>query len=550
MSTDLQPFDVCGALPTGTIVLEASAGTGKTYTIAALAARYIAEGVVELSELMLVTFGRMATNELRLRVRERLVRLEAGLAEALSAAVPVTTDQALLPPDTVEQLLVCADRAELWKRHQRVAAALAEFDAATIATTHEFCLSMLDGLGVLADREPVAQFIERLSDLTREVAGDLYLSRYAITGRPPLDLDAAIELAQSVVENPQARLVPANLNAEEYPEAAERYAFAVAVRDEVDRRKRMGRLFTYDDMLIGLRNALADPVHGEAAADRLRSRYRIVLVDEFQDTDPIQWEILRRAFHGHVTLILIGDPKQAIYAFRGADVFSYLDAVQQADTVRTLATNWRSDAALVESVEKLIGGAALGDSRIRVRSVGANQPDHRLLTPSGSPCAAFRLRVIEHPADAEKVLPVARLRPKITADLVADITMLLASGATLAQQASRRKIDPADIAVLVRTNERGETIRDALIAADVPAIMFGASSVYASTAAEDWLTLLMALEQPRQQFVRRVAITCFLGWTFDELATASEPALIALTQQVRSWSRVVSARGWPPSWRR
>jgi exodeoxyribonuclease V beta subunit len=543
MSTDLQPFDVCGELPTGTIVLEASAGTGKTYTIAALAARYIAEGVVELSELMLVTFGRMATNELRLRVRERLVRLEAGLAEALSAALPVATDQAPLSRDTVEQLLVCADRAELCKRQQRVAAALAEFDAATIATTHEFCLSMLDGLGVLADREPVAQFVERLSDLTGEVAGDLYLRRYAITGRPPLDFDAAVELAQSVVENPHARLVPVNLNAEEYPEAAERYAFAVAVRDEVERRKRTGRLFTYDDMLIRLRNALADPVHGEAAADRLRSRYRIVLVDEFQDTDPIQWEILRRAFHGQVTLILIGDPKQAIYAFRGADVFSYLDAVQQADTVRTLATNWRSDAALVESVEKLIGGAALGDSRIRVRSVGANQPDHRLLTRSGDPCAAFRLRVIEHPADAENVLPVARLRPRITADLVSDITTLLASGATLAQHGSRRPIDPADIAVLVRTNERGETIRDALIDADVPAVMFGASSVYASTAAEDWLTLLTALEQPRQQFVRRAALTCFLGWTFDELATASEPALIALTQQVRSWSRVVAARG-------
>ena len=73
------------------------------------------------------------------------------------------------------------------------------------------------------------------------------------------------------------------------------------------------------------------PSMGPAAAERLRQRYRIVMVDEFQDTDPIQWEILRRAFHRHTTLILIGDPKQAIYAFRGADVFSYLDAVQQAD---------------------------------------------------------------------------------------------------------------------------------------------------------------------------------------------------------------------------
>ena len=59
----------------------------------------------------------------------------------------------------------------------------------------------------------------------------------------------------------------------------------------------------------------------------------MVMVDEFQDTDPVQWEILRRAFHRHGTLILIGDPKQAIYAFRGADVYSYLDAVSEADHV-------------------------------------------------------------------------------------------------------------------------------------------------------------------------------------------------------------------------
>ena len=543
MSTDLQPFDVCGELPTGTTVLEASAGTGKTYTIAALAARYIAEGVAELGELMLVTFGRMATNELRLRVRERLVRLEARLAAAQSPELRAGRHQPLGPPDAVEQLLICGDSIELSKRHQRVAAALAEFDAATIATTHEFCLSMLDGLGVLADREPAARFVEQLSDLTREATGDLYLRRYATSGRPPLGFDAAVELAQAVVENPHARLVPASLNPADYPEAAEMHAFAAEVRAEVERRKRAGRLFTYDDMLIRLRNALADPVHGAAAADRLRNRYRIVLVDEFQDTDPIQWDILRRGFHGYVTLILIGDPKQAIYAFRGADVFSYLDAVQQADSVRTLATNWRSDAALVQSVEKLIGGAALGDSRIVVRSVRANQPGHRLLTRSGDPCAAFRLRLIEHAVDAETVPSVAQLRPKITADLVADITALLASGATLAHDGSRRPIDPADIAVLVRTNERVESIRDALVAADVPAIMFGASSVFASTAAEDWLTLLMALEQPRQQFVRRAALTCFFGWTFSELATASEPALIALTQQVRSWSRVLAARG-------
>ena len=88
----LADFDLCGPLPSGTTVLEASAGTGKTYTIAALAARYLAEGDVELSQLMLVTFGRMATNELRLRVRDRLVTVEAALGAALAGTAPAPDD--------------------------------------------------------------------------------------------------------------------------------------------------------------------------------------------------------------------------------------------------------------------------------------------------------------------------------------------------------------------------------------------------------------------------------------------------------------------------
>jgi exodeoxyribonuclease V beta subunit len=451
----------------------------------------------------------------------------------------------------IETLLCTGTREELQLRHQRLAAALAEFDAATIATTHEFCLQMLDGLGVLGDREPHPVFVDELTELTREVAGDIYLRRYATSGSPPLNFDNALVLAQQAVDSVHATLVPSGLDAEEYADAAERYAFAAEVRAEVERRKVADRLFSYDDMLTRLRDALADPVHGPAAADRLRARYRIVMVDEFQDTDPIQWEILRGAFHGHLTLILIGDPKQAIYAFRGADVYSYLDAVRQADQQLTLATNWRSDAALVSALEALMGGAALGDGRIVVRSVTADHKEPRLLTSGTAAPAAFRLRVLEHAPDAEVVPRVGEIRPRITADLVADVVELLSSGTLLVGDASAgqpaggpgRPVRPADIAVLVRTNDRAETIREALIAAGVPAVMFGASSVYATSTAHDWLTLLTALEQPRQALVRRAALTCFFGWTFEQLATAEERQLVDLIQRVRAWSRILAARG-------
>ena len=155
MISDHPPFDLCDELPSGTTVLEASAGTGKTYTIAALTARAIAEGAVELSQLLLVTFGRMATNELRLRVRERLVSVEACLADTVAERMPAK------PPSPVEAMLSTGHPEEVARRRLRVSRALAEFDAATIATTHEFCLKMLDGLGVLGDREPHARLVAR-----------------------------------------------------------------------------------------------------------------------------------------------------------------------------------------------------------------------------------------------------------------------------------------------------------------------------------------------------------------------------------------------------
>jgi exodeoxyribonuclease V beta subunit len=557
--TTVTPFCVAGPLPAGTTVLEASAGTGKTWTIAALAARYVAESEVTLDQLLLVTFGRMATSELRARVRERLVATERALAAAVSG-VPVRADA-----DEVERLLVQRPADELTAMHLRVRQALTDFDAATIATTHEFCLQMLDGLGVLGDREPERRIVEHLTDLTHEVAGDLYLARYA-EHEPPMTYPEAVELAERVVESSHGRLVPvpptstpiagssgpdgSGLGGPDPSDsgragrAYERAAYAIAVRSEVERRKRHRGLFSYDDMLTRLRDALTDPAHGEAACERLRQRFRIVLVDEFQDTDPIQWDILRRAFHRHVTMILIGDPKQAIYAFRGADVFSYLAAVDKADARGTLDTNWRSDAGLVEATQQLMLGAALGDPRIVVREVRSAHPQPRLNGVGVD--APLRLRVVPRP---ESGAPgrVADIRTAIEADIVADITALLASGARLRLQADDptegRPVQPSDIAVLVRKNSRGEAIRDALIRAGVPTVLLSATSVFASPMATEWLTLLRTLDQPRQSAVRTAALTCFVGWTFAELAAADDEKLTRLTWRIRYWSRLLSRRG-------
>ncbi|MGH9282261.1 MAG: UvrD-helicase domain-containing protein, partial [Acidimicrobiales bacterium] len=334
-----RPFEVCGPLPRGVTVLEASAGTGKTFTIAALAARYVAEGV-PLERLMLVTFTRMATGELRERVRSRLVSAELGLARILAGGTGGDGDD----DDEVLRHLADGSPDVVEERRRRLAAALADFDAATIDTTHGFCQRILSGLGVAGDVEPDLTFVEDLSDLVEEVVDDLYVLRFFKDGSPPFGRKEALAIAAAAIDHPLAVVEP---EAAAYETAwAMRRRFALKVRQEVELRKRRARVITYDDLLTRLADAVSDTsTRGEAACRRLRERYQVALVDEFQDTDPIQWKVMRRAFAegGEATLVLIGDPKQAIYSFRGADVYAYLEAARIAGTHATLGVNWRSD---------------------------------------------------------------------------------------------------------------------------------------------------------------------------------------------------------------
>ena len=148
-----------GRCPRARQVIEASAGTGKTYAIVGLAVRYIADGV-EVSQLMLVTFSRAATQELRERARTRL----RACAEALTDIAGARRSS-----DAVIAALADGTDAEVELRRRRLLRALSEFDAATIVTTHSFCQRMLDGIGLAGDYEPDAAFLEDTADLVGEV---------------------------------------------------------------------------------------------------------------------------------------------------------------------------------------------------------------------------------------------------------------------------------------------------------------------------------------------------------------------------------------------
>ncbi|HET7486690.1 MAG TPA: UvrD-helicase domain-containing protein [Acidimicrobiales bacterium] len=536
----LEKFDPCGELPTGITVLEASAGTGKTFTIAGLATRYVAEGAVPLERLMLVTFTRMATGELRERVRSRLVHTEQALAGALAGAAPAGADD-------VTRFLARGTPEELELRRRRLADAVADFDAATIDTTHGFCQQVLAGLGTAGDVERDVTFAEDLSELVEQVVDDLYVRRFFVAGDAPFTRAEALVIAKAAVAHPSAAVQPAA--ADPSTAWAMRVRLANAVRKEVEKRKRAARVITYDDLLTRLAGTLADPsARGEAACRRLRDRYQVTLVDEFQDTDPTQWDILRRAFgQGGSTLVLIGDPKQAIYAFRGADVYAYLDAARAAGRRATLSVNWRSDQGLVDAYDALFGGARLGHPDIayaRVEASGDHQHARLLGAPSPAP---LRARIL-HRADGLAALrskdgfvELNDARRAVAADVAADLVRLLSSGTTLE---GAHPLRPGHVAVLVRTHHHAAMVRDALEAVRIPAVINGAGSVLDTPVARRWLMLLEALERPASPSrARAAALTPFLGWSVEKLAGAGEDDLEQLHGRLQAWAAILRRRG-------
>ncbi len=508
-------FDLGGAeLPSGVTVLEASAGTGKTYTIAGLAVRYVAAGV-PLEKLLLVSFTRMATSELRERVRERLA----------SALRGEPADDPVLP-----YLEDPAARAN-------VARALATFDTATIATTHAFCEEVLAGLGIAGDLERDYTFADDLRDLRAEVVDDLYVWRLSggDPGSRPTYADAR-EIARFAAGNPATEVAGAPPG---LPEKRRRTA-TWTVR-ELDARKRRMNVLTFDDLIVRLRDALRD--RPEAVA-LLHARYDVVLIDEFQDTDLVQWEIMRTGFAAAgKTLVLIGDPKQAIYAFRGGDVYAYLKAAGDRER-RELTTNFRADQPLIDAYDALFDGATLGHPDIAYLPVTAKHTGARL---TGAPVTApLRLRMAltqDLPPGGLTRQDWARAfvaRETVAADVAGDIATLLGSAARIED----RPIAPADIAVLVPNRFRAKEVREALERKRVPAVVTGAGSVFGEDAAGEWLRLLEALERPSHAVrAHAAALTCFLGWDAARVAAADDRAWERVHDTLHGWARVLRLRG-------
>ncbi|MFN8040876.1 MAG: UvrD-helicase domain-containing protein [Acidimicrobiales bacterium] len=534
----VEAFDLTGPLPDHLTVLEASAGTGKTYALAALATRFVAERDVAASQLCIVSFTEAATAELRGRVRSRLAQAATHLA---GGGGPVADDDVLTA-------LADVDAAERGRRAARLERAVAELDAATIATIHGFCSRVVASASAGTDR-PISGDD---SDVA-EVAGDAFLARYGGGRAAPVTLEDLVRAVEARVGLPDAVMARADdagrakfpVRAEVMDEIADLVDALVA---EVLARRTRERRRTFDTLLTDARDLLGGP-NGPAAVAALRARFSVVLIDEFQDTDQVQWDIFRTAFldgPDPVQVVLVGDPKQSIYRFRGAELSAYLaargHAVDTGGSVAGLTVNRRSDEALLVGLEHLLAGYEFGAAQVAFTSVDAAEPG----APSpfdggaGDQGGALQLRCLP-----DGLPNTAEARAQVVPDFVAEVIRLL-DHATITRDGERRSLRPSDLGVLVRSNADAARYAEALSLAGVPAASSAANSVLDTEAAIEWRILLTALERPTSpRTVRAALVGWFVGLSAVELDALDDDGLGAHMEVLRSWATCLTDGGLP-----
>ncbi|MEJ2037443.1 MAG: exodeoxyribonuclease V subunit beta [Desulfosarcinaceae bacterium] len=610
------PFDLCSAPLEGTNLIEAGAGTGKTYAIAGLFLRLIVERGLDVDQILVVTYTKAATEELKTRIRQRLAGAKA----------------AFLAERSEEPLVDCLlkqvrDRTRALGRLQN---ALLNFDRAAIFTIHGFCQRLLQSFAfetgqlfrseLMPDPLPLVQ--EAADDFWRrhislapyeiarfvldklkgpEQLASLYQSAWSPDIRilPPVRKTSLSELrpwretaAQVSDLWPRVRadvvqtLLSPGLNARYYgkctdledrPGITHRMQYIDALAAALDRwpgryplfghfnrfcadfiasatkknhkapelpffdlcqlaweshlgvesqlaaylrylkgkfleqagprllqKKNTLNVLFFDDLLVLVQQALGRE-HGKQAARAMQRQYRAALVDEFQDTDPLQYDIFRRLFaSGEPIFFLIGDPKQAIYSFRGADLYAYLRASRDVRRQCTLTRNWRSTPRLVEAVNTIFGSHPMPFGLEQI-----DYPEASSAVDDGDDKKAALMLWHLLPTNANVVSkPIAKQEaiPRIAEAVAREIAALLTTGT------GGRIVAPERVAVLTRSHSQANVIKEALARCRVPAVLYSAGSVFETREARELDMVMRAAAAPADaRLVRSALATDMLG---------------------------------------
>lgn len=631
--TVTRAFDLLESPLAGTNLIEASAGTGKTYTIAGIYLRLILETMLSVDEILVVTFTVAATNELRDRLR-RILR------QALKGFSGGPTGESFL------DALILRHRKSAGAE-RRLSEAIQNFDESAIFTIHGFCQKLLFQhsfeSGDLFDTELLADE----TALMQEISDDFW--RIHFFGASPLFVayalsknyrpDSFLRLLQTVLTTPpkaiipEARMVDTTRAEHAYREAAKalswewplqrrevaafllesnqlnrsmyrrnqmpalieamdhfvaaggnslfpggvfhrltsasiargmkkgcaspdlgvfricermqrqheelchvyeqqllylKTAFCDYARQEMMRRKQACNVQSFNDLLFKANRMVGNPM-GKEITQELRKRYRAALIDEFQDTDPVQYDIFSRLFQESDTaLFLIGDPKQAIYGFRGADIFTYLKATREVARRYTLKENWRSEPALIAAINAIF-------SRSERPFVYEEIPFAEAAPPHQTTTDTLTIGGISEPplwcwfVDTAAVGSAALTRDlqsikKGDAEILirqavgAEIVRLLNLGKEGKACIGGRPIHAGDIAVLVRTNREARTVQEFLIGYHIPSVLHVTESLFDSHEAYEMERLLRGVAAPSNERLLTSALaTDMIGLTCEEL---------------------------------
>lgn len=616
-------------LQKGVNMIEASAGTGKTFTIAMLVLRLVAEYGLKIDEILLVTFTRAATQELGNRIRTRLLDARDFLDGTRGGE-----DETL--QRWSEKL------AEKQTVQQRIADALLDIDRASIFTIHGFCQRMLQDLVMESGEVFDLELLADGDEIRRRIADDFWRKKiYPLSRRQsgmilaqfasPEKLYASVapvplrfhrlepefgDLAESQFSfersfealaswwriNAQAlytgleSLVQAGKMKKGFTEDYDRWYQNVTeyllgsgtvfpaqlqwlqqqglteqingskVRGGAAQQELIESLFlpdseacsfvedcrrlmlhirvellktlsvesqrwlrrqsaiTYDELILRLHQAVTS---GDGSMARnLRQRFAAVLIDEFQDTDALQWQIFGSVFGHGSYCYLIGDPKQAIYRFRGADIHSYFKARKAADSLYTLGNNFRSHPGVVGGINALFQARPkpfafeediLAFQPVRPAKTAEDgmllDQDHDQGSANMVYCQLPRCGDSQNGRWSSSVAAAAVMR--LTTE---EIVRLLNDPAEVWRKKKKLPLQPNDIAILVRTNRQAEEYQQSLVEAGVPAVVSSRLSVYLTEECRHLLLLLEAMARPEELDVLKQALTLpWFGLTGDEL---------------------------------
>ena len=449
-------------------VVEASAGTGKTYTIEHLVQRLLIEEQIPLEQILIVTFTEKATGELKSRLRSMLERALHHDDEHAAALKP----------------------------------ALDHFDQASIFTIHGFCQRLLQEFALEQGQDFHASLAND-PDLLRALLKDIERKHWRATFGAKLravleqggyNRDKAAEWERGVLDianrfKPRCghQLRPAflpdwwqRLDEPDAKWAGQLEVFTIGtLHRQLAEFKQQRGLHSFDDMIAAVEASLDTQKNPDAESflDMLRQRYHRGIVDEFQDTDPLQWSIFRRIFltGGESKLFIVGDPKQAIYSFRGSDLPTYLQAAREMTTQfdaekYPLLINWRSDPDLLEALNCLFGDSDWfpRESGIRYHHVHAPDDDLRQTRVEEDRTNRAALSIVDM-AHVQRL----KLALKHYARFIAqEIQRLLADGQPLltfsVKNRPARPLNAGDICILVMKRPEAEPITHALELAGIP----------------------------------------------------------------------------------